>query len=101
MPLSVKWSAFSKDNVEEEPNSYGVYEIGDNSGNILYIGQGRIRDRLKTHFIRGNHPIGGAAKYRKEITGSKQRAEERERAELRAYARDHDEDLPPYNKRLG
>ena len=101
MPLSVRWSAFNKDNVLAEPNYYGVYELGDNGGQIMYIGQGLMRDRLNSHFIGGSHPIGHVAKYRRKFTGSKQRAEERERAELRAYADSHGGYLPPYNKRLG
>ena len=100
MPLSVRWSAFNKDTVLAEPNVYGVYEIGDNYGRIMYIGQGRIRDRLNSHFVGGSHPVGHSAKYRKETTGSKQRAEERERAELGAYAGSNDGYLPPYNRRF-
>ena len=34
MPLSLKWSAFNKDNVLAESNSYGIYEIGDKDGKI-------------------------------------------------------------------
>lgn len=101
MPISAKWSIFNKDNIFEEPNYYGIYEIGDSNGNIMYIGQGQIKDRLNSHFLNGSHPIGRSAKYRVEMTGSKQRAEERERAELLAYTRTHDGDLPPYNQRLG
>ena len=101
MPLRVRWSAFNKDNVSAEPNSYGVYELGHRDGRITYIGQGRIRDRLNSHFVGGSHPVGGSAKYRSEITGRKQRAEERERAELEAYAANNDGCLPPFNKRFG
>ena len=101
MPLLIKWSAFDKNNVLAESNSYGIYEIGDNDGKIRYIGEGRLKDRLNSHFVGGEEPIPRSAKYRKEVTGSKQRAEERERAELRAYSRTHDGNLPPSNKRLG
>ena len=101
MPLSIKWSAFNKNTVLAEPNFYGVYEIGDSNGRIRYIGEGRIKDRLNSHFVGGTHPIARSAKYRKETTGSKQRAKERERAELRAYARSNDGNWPPSNKRLG
>lgn len=101
MPISVKWSTFNKDNISEEPNNYGIYEIGDSNGNIMYIGQGQIGDRLDSHFVNGSHPVGHSAKYRTERTGGKQRAEERERAELSAYARTHGGALPPYNRRFG
>lgn len=101
MPLLVKWSAFNKNNVLAETNSYGIYEIGDSNGKIMYIGEGRLRDRLNSHFVGGDDPIGRSAKYRKEVVGSKQRVEERERVELRAYARKHGGSLPPFNNRLG
>ena len=101
MPLSVKWSAFNKNNVLAEKNSYGIYEIGDSKGKIMYIGEGRLKDRLNSHFVGGDDSIRCSAKYRKEVVGSKQRAEERERAELRAYAKAHDGNLPPSNKQLG
>ena len=101
MPLSLKWSAFNKDNVLAESNSYGIYEISDKDGKIRYIGEGRLKDRLNSHFVGGKDPIPCSAKYRKEVIGSKQRAGERERAELRAYSRIHDGNLPPSNKRLG
>ena len=101
MPLPVRWSTFKEDKVSAEENYYGVYELGDNRGQIVYIGQGRVRDRLISHLIGKSHPIERAAKYRKAFTGGKQKAEEGERAELRAYANTHNGYLPPYNNRLG
>ena len=71
MPLLIKWSAFNKNNVLAESNSYGIYEIGDNDGKIRYIGEGRLKDRLNSHFVGGEEPIPRSAKYRKEVTGSK------------------------------
>jgi hypothetical protein len=100
MPLYKKWSSFNKDNVLSETDAYGVYELGDSAGEIVYIGQGRIRLRLNSHFLNGRHPIPRASLYRAEVTGSKQRAEERERAEIRAYFRTHGA-CPAYNDRLG
>ena len=100
MPLFKKWSNFNKYNVLGEPDSFGIYELGDNDGNVLYIGEGRLRSRLNAHFLIGNSPIPRAAKYRCEITGVKERAEQRERSEIRAFHRTH-ENCPPYNRRLG
>lgn len=45
-------------------------------------------------------PIPGTSKYRAEITGSKERAEQRERAELRDYIKTHG-NCPRFNDRLG
>lgn len=100
MPLYKKWSAFNKVNVLNETDAYGVYELGDSNGEIVYIGHGRIRDRLNSHFLGGRHPIPRTSLYRFAVTGSKQRAEERERAEIKAYFRTHGR-CPSYNKRLG
>ena len=100
MPLFQKWSHFDKEHVLSEPNSLGIYELGDSSGNILYIGEGRLHDRLNSHFINGGDPIPGTSKYRAEITGSKERAEQRERAELRDYIKTHG-NCPRFNDRLG
>ncbi len=99
MPLAQKWSHFDKDHVSNEPDSFGVYELGDSSGEIIYIGEGRLYNRLSSHFAGGRNPKPGAAKYRAEITG-KERAEQRERAELRDYIRTHG-DCPRFNDRLG
>lgn len=100
MPLAIKWSSFKKDNVLEESNAYGVYELGDSEGNILYVGEGHVRDRLESHFGIGNDPIPGAGLYRIEYTGSKERAEQREHAEIRAFQHKHG-DCPKFNDRLG
>ena len=100
MPLYKKWSAFNKENVLAETDAYGVYELGDRNGEIVYIGQGRISSRLNSHFLSGRHPIPRTSLYRVEIIGSKKRAEQRERAEIRAYMRTHGT-CPSYNDRLG
>jgi len=100
MPLFLKWSSFNKANVTEESESFGVYELADRDGNVLYIGQGRLRARLLAHFITGRTPIPGTAKYRAEITGVKERAEQRERAEIRNFIRKNG-DCPKFNDRLG
>ena len=100
MPLFKKWSDFKKYNVLGEPDSFGIYELADSNGKILYIGEGRIRSRLDSHFLIGRSPIPRVAKYRYEITGVKEKAEQRERSEIRAFHRTH-ENCPPFNRRLG
>ena len=100
MPLFVKWSPYNKTNVSQEPDSFGVYELADRDGQILYIGQGRLRARLLAHFVTGRSPIPGASKYRTEVIGVKERAEQRERAEIRNFTRKNG-DCPKFNDRLG
>jgi len=100
MPLFKKWSYFNMANISVESDGFGVYELGDSSRNILYIGEGHVQDRLYSHFINGTNPIPGTGLYRVEYTGSKERAGQRERAELRDFIRTHG-DCPKFNDRLG
>ena len=100
MPLFKKWSHFNLASVALEGDGYGIYELATPSGEILYIGEGHVHDRLRAHFINGRDPIPGASLYRVEYTGSKERAEQRERAELRDYIRSHGT-CPRFNDRLG
>jgi len=99
MPLAIKWSVFSKDNVSRETDNFGVYELG-NSDDILYIGEGQVYTRLMSHFANGSDPIPGVAFYRVEYTGSKLRATQRQNAEIGAYFRTHGR-YPRHNQRRG
>lgn len=100
MPLKKKTRKYSKKNVSSAPNSYGVYEILNSVGETEYIGQGRVRDRLTDHFLGGNDPVPRGARFRFSTTESKNRAEQRERAELRKYEKKKGR-LPPSNSRRG
>ena len=102
MPLSKKWSYYSKENINFLPNRYAIYEIGNiDSGEVLYIGEGLLYDRLKAHLpdgTRTHENVVGANGFRFELTGSKVRARQRQNAELakfeRAYLR-----RPKFNQR--
>ena len=100
MPLSKKWSHFDMASVSQETNKYGIYEMASPDKKILYIGEGHVHERLKTHFINSREPIPGASLYRVEYTKSKERAKQRERAEIRTFMRDN-QTCPKYNDRLG
>lgn len=100
MPIEKKWSHFTKDNVDREGDNYGVYELGDTDGYVIYIGQGRLYTRLISHFIGASHTIPGTKYYRVEYRNSKESAEQGERRLLREHERNWDT-LPKYNKRLG
>lgn len=67
---------------------------------VIYIGNGRIRSRLKSHFLNGTHPIPQAAYYRVKYIGSKLRAEQKERALLADHEYRYRE-LPRFNRRFG
>jgi hypothetical protein len=99
MPLPTRWSYFTKDYVTREGNEYGVYELGNDSG-ILYIGEGQVYTRLVCHFPQGSEPVVGASYYRVEYTRGKDRAVQRQNAELDAYYRANGR-YPSFNTRKG
>ena len=101
MPIRKKWSPFNKDTISRLPNDLAVYEIADCNGKIQYIGEGQLRNRLNSHFLRGSDPIPRGCKIRFEKTGSKRSAEQRERALLGSFAKKNKGKLPPQNKRKG
>jgi len=98
MPPAIKWSKFTCENLSKVDTVYGVYELGDNSKNIIYIGQGILRDRLLAHKISDEPCFKKAKYYRFEKIGGKERAEQRERAEMNIYESEYGE-LPECNKR--
>jgi hypothetical protein len=99
MPLPIRWSGYSKESVGVECNNFGVYELG-NDFDILYIGEGQVYNRLMAHFPQGSDPVVGTSKYRVEYTGGKDRAVQRQNAELNAYYRAHGR-YPYFNTRKG
>ena len=99
MPLPIKWSYYNKDSVARESDNYGVYELGNDYG-ILYIGEGQVYTRLMCHFPQGTEPVVGASYYRAEYTGGKDRAVQRQNAELMKYYRTYGR-YPPFNTRRG
>ncbi|MCK4444076.1 MAG: excinuclease ABC subunit C [Thermoplasmata archaeon] len=98
MAIPKKWTSFNKKNVSGVVNVYGAYELGDRSGEVIYIGEGRLRDRLMSHFSNGSDPIPGTARYRYEQTSSKERAVSRQNALLREFKRKYGR-LPFFNQR--
>jgi len=97
MPIKKKWSNFRKEHVKKTPDVYGVYELADRSNDVIYIGEGRLRDRLLAHVTNGSDPIPGTSYFRYETTGSKIRCEQRQNALLEEYFRVHGH-LPKYNQ---
>jgi len=60
-----------------------------------------LRDRADSHFLKGRNPIPQACKIRFDLTGSKRRAEERERALLNEFLKKNKGTLPRHNKIRG
>lgn len=84
--IQKKWSRFDLATVQEAPNTYGVYEIGNRLRNVIYIGSGRIRDRLFHHLSRGKMCVRNKGQYvRWEEMGRSDRAQQRENALLKRF----------------
>jgi len=98
MPLAIRWSKFTKENLDRVDPVYGVYELGDKDKNIIYIGQGVLSERLWAHKTSGKPCFKKARYFRFEKTGGKMRTEQRERAEMNSYEDQYDA-LPECNKR--
>ena len=95
LPLAKRWSIFDYEHIDREYDTYGVYELGDADGEIVYIGQGRVRQRLIAHLrdVEGKPDI---SYYRCTYCGSKYRSEQMERVEMITYEDQHGE-LPCCN----
>ena len=106
MSIAKKWTEYTKENVKSEPDIFGVYEIAHyttwaKTREVLYIGEGRMRDRLLAHIPDGSRThenVVGGDVYRYEETGSKLRAVQRQNALLRDYKKEFGK-LPKYNQR--
>ncbi len=100
MPLQTRWYTFRP---HRPPEVVGVYELGrgaptESGTAILYIGQGKIRDRLLAHARDDEKPAW--QRYRAVRVCDRRRARQIERRELRRFRERHSR-LPLYNHQLG
>lgn len=98
MPIQQPFATYDPD---KPPDRVGVYELGRPAGTetgykVVYIGSGRLRDRLRCHHRSGK----SWCVYRVELTASTRRARQRERVHQRRF-HDHEGRLPVYNDRVG
>jgi hypothetical protein len=98
MPLGSRIWLYTKSIVELEHDDYGVYEILDNSDNILYIGYGKIRSSLMKHFADGQDPLHGAFNFSAEYTWDEQKSKKRQQEELGKYYQTNKK-YPKFNTR--
>lgn len=101
MPIAKRWSRYARERVREENDVYGAYELGNRrTGEVLYIGSGRIRSRLRAHFPGGTEPKPGVSGYRVDDSpDSQSRARGRERSFLFDFRNEHGR-LPKFNDRI-
>ncbi|GAH17574.1 unnamed protein product, partial [marine sediment metagenome] len=89
---------YTKEIVGKETNNFGCYELLATTVNVHYIGEGKVRDQLLSHFNGGNAPCPGTKFYRVEYTGSKEKAVQKQNALLKAYEKKYGR-LPKYNQK--
>lgn len=108
MSIHKKWSSYTRNNAKTEPDAFGVYEIGDiDTGAILFIGEGNIRDGLLAHTPDGGRKkhvsvfgssIVGNYGYRYEITPTKEKAKQLHTKYLKLFKNTYG-CLPRFNQR--
>ena len=98
MPITKKWSNYKKKHIEEVDNVYAVYELADGSKEVIYIGEGKLRERLLAHITDGSDPIPTTSHFRFETTGSKTRCVQRQNYLLNEFEQRYGR-LPKYNQR--
>jgi hypothetical protein len=54
MPLRKGWERLDRATVRTVPDRYGVYELGDESGAVLAVEHGPLRDELKEALAYGD-----------------------------------------------
>lgn len=54
MPLAKAWEPLERATVGAVPDRYGVYELGDEEGNVLAVEHGPLRDALKEALAYGD-----------------------------------------------
>lgn len=54
MPLQKGWERLERSTIGAVPDRYGVYELGDESGVVLAVDHGPLRDELKEALAYGD-----------------------------------------------
>jgi hypothetical protein len=67
--LRKRWRDLDRATIGRAPDRYGVYELGDESGEVIELGSGHLRDELKEALAYGR-----AAKVRWQAANSREHA---------------------------
>lgn len=92
------WWSYNQSMASTEPDSFGVYELGDENKNTVYYGSGKVKTRLLDHLNKKECPL--ARYYRIELFATEAECKAKEEALLAEYKRVHGK-LPMYNERIG
>jgi hypothetical protein len=92
------WWTLAPELVIIELDILGVYELGDESKNTVYYGNGKLETRLQDHLNKKDCPL--ARKYRTESFPTEAQCKAREEELLRDYQKTHGR-FPMYNEQIG
>lgn len=70
MALRKHWHDLDRTTIGRVPERYGVYELGDENGDVIEVGSGVLKDELKSALAYGT-----GTKVRWQDAGSKEEAE--------------------------
>ena len=99
MPLSAEWSPLIREWVEKENDCYGVYYLGNDSGDVLFIGVGHILTNLKSHIL-GSESFENATRYCVEYAGNQVQARRLHESAIKEYV-SLNGSVPIYNRGIG
>jgi hypothetical protein len=54
MSLRKRWRSLDRETIAAVPDRYGVYELGDEEGNVVDAGAGLLPDELREAFAYGD-----------------------------------------------
>lgn len=100
IPISKRWSRFNQENLDNVPSGFGVFELGNSSRKVIYIGHGNLASQLLQYYQakRGKAKCFGSARYfRFEETMEETHAEQERDALLLKYQIQHSK-IPRCNK---
>jgi hypothetical protein len=91
-----QWWGYSAASVSLESDIYGVYELGDADKEIVYVGSGKVKDRLLRHLEKNECPL--ARYYRLLIVGAEEFCNSKESEIIQEY-RERKGRPPLYNEK--
>jgi hypothetical protein len=97
MKIKKRWSIYNKEVAKNQQSYYAVYELANIDKQILYIGEGHLKERLIAHLPDGSEPVVTACFYRYEFTNSKTRCVQRQNKLLEEYRKHYKGENPPFN----
>ena len=93
-----QWWGYYAASVSLDSDVYGVYELGDVNKEIVYVGSGKVKNRLLCHLEKKEFPL--ARYYRYSIIGGEESSKLRESEILQEYRESMDR-FPLYNGKNG